>query len=150
MLYQQSRWTYSRIKILVNPNTLCIFMWEGREGWMKEDRRKNRNHDVLTRFRTRTLTPTGPVDASHWGQAMELQQFRGYMRVHSVTSLSLVSCPLVQMLIGVVFLVCSVRHAWVVVNPDRLILRYMYRYHILSWTQTGVKSMTWLWASITK
>ncbi len=42
---------------------------------------------------------TGPVDASHGGQATESQRFRGYMRAYSVTSLCLVSCPIVQALI---------------------------------------------------
>ncbi len=31
----------------------CVFMWEWREGWMKENRRRNKSHDLLSRFRTR-------------------------------------------------------------------------------------------------
>ena len=37
---------------LLTPNTICVFIWEGREGWMKEDRRRNRSHDVLSQFQT--------------------------------------------------------------------------------------------------
>ena len=40
----------------IKPHALCVPMWEGREGWLKEDRRRNRSHDVLFRFRTRDLS----------------------------------------------------------------------------------------------
>ena len=52
--------------ILTRNSSLCVFLWEGREGWMEEDRRINKSHDVLSRFRTwNPLLPTmGPVDRS--------------------------------------------------------------------------------------
>ena len=53
-------------------------------------------------------SPTiGPIDASHGSWAMVLPAFlwvyEGLYHVHTMTSLCLVSCPLVKVLIGVVF-----------------------------------------------
>ena len=79
-----------------NPNALCVLMWEGREGWMKEDRRRKRSHDVLSRFQTWDLShPNDEPDASHWGYVTKSQRICGYMRVCRVMLLSLVSCLIV-------------------------------------------------------
>ena len=41
--------------------SLCVLRWEGRVRWMKEDRRRNRCHDVLFWFGTwGTLAPQPP------------------------------------------------------------------------------------------
>ena len=43
--------------------THCVFLfWEEREGWLKEDRRQNKSHDVLSWFRTRD-----PLHCNHHG-----------------------------------------------------------------------------------
>ncbi len=50
--------------------SLCVFfLWEGREGWIKEDRRRNKSHDVLSLFRTRdpSLPNHGSSRCKHWG-----------------------------------------------------------------------------------
>ncbi len=46
----------------INPNVLGALMWEEREGWMKEDRRVNRSHGVLSWFQTRD--PSHPKHVS--------------------------------------------------------------------------------------
>ena len=78
---------------------------------MKEDRRRNRSHDVFSRFRTRN--PLHPVARRYkpFRIGNSIAAIPQIMRVYSVTSSSLVSYPLVQALIGVVFL--TVDSVWV-------------------------------------
>ena len=63
---------------LLNPNPLCVFLWEGREE--KNERKK-------TEIETEVMILCG--------YTMEPQRFHGHMTVYSMMSSSLVSCPLV-------------------------------------------------------
>ncbi len=71
---------------LINLNALCVLMWKGRDWWMKEDRRRNRTRDVLSRFRTRDLShPNHRCKSLRIGDGIA-HRFRGYIWVHRVLS----------------------------------------------------------------
>ncbi len=76
----------SKLILSINPNPLGVVMWEGREGWMKEDRKANRSRkegkdewkktERLTEVMmscphfepgTPRIPSTCPEGASHWG-----------------------------------------------------------------------------------
>ena len=70
-------------EVSIKSNTLGVLLWEGREGWMKEDRRVKRSHVVLSPFQTRD--PSHPSHLSRRYKPLRIGDgIPAIMRVYAV------------------------------------------------------------------
>ena len=82
----------------INPNSLrlSVFCWKENDEWKKT---VGGSTVMMSSPDFKSMTSHSPTmcpeDASHGGHEVKSQQFCGFIRVHSVTSSRLVSCPIV-------------------------------------------------------